>query len=141
MRAEAALIRRLHRLERVRAQAKHAAAMEAARAEDALTQIEALAARTRSLADDYRNRTSQASGLELRQVGQFLTGISGISASADGNTAQARADADQKQQELALAERRRAAVEDRARAGARALAKRLETPVLSPRRAVGTGLE
>ncbi len=141
MRAEAARIRRLRRLETVRAHARKTAALEAAQAESTLTQLEALAARTAAMAGDYRGRTTLRDGLELRQLSQFVAGLSGISATTLGDAAQARAMADRKQQDLALAERRRAAVEDRAKAGERALAQRLQTPVLGSRRAVGTGLE
>lgn len=141
MRAEAARVRRLQRLEKVRAIAKQAAALDAAQAEGTLAQLEALAARTRTMAEDYRGRTALSDGLELRQLGSFVAGLTGISATTQGDAAQARVLADRKQQELALAERRRAAVEDRARAGQRALAQRLQSPVLAGRRAVGTDLE
>ncbi|HCF24401.1 MULTISPECIES: hypothetical protein [unclassified Novosphingobium] len=141
MRAEAARVRRLQRLEKVRAHAKQAAALEAARAEVTLAQLEALAARTEAMAADYRGRTGLRDGLELRQLGQFVAGLTGINNTTRGDALQAQQLADAKQQELALAERRRVAVEDRARLGERALAQRLQTPVLGSRRAVGTGLE
>lgn len=141
MRAEAARVRRLLRLEQVRAFAKQAAARDAAQAEGTLTQLEALAARTGAMADDYRGRTGLSDGLELRQLGSFVVGLGGITAATRNDAAQARAVADHKQQELALAERRRAAVEDRAKAGTRALVLRQQQPVLSGRRAVGTDLE
>lgn len=141
MRAEAARIRRLHRLEKVRAIAKQAAALEAARAEGTLAQLEALAARTRAMADDYRGRTARSDGMELHQLGAFVAGLTGISATTQSDAAQARQVADRRQQELALAERSRAAVEDRARAGLRALEQKRQMPVLGARRAVGTDLE
>jgi hypothetical protein len=141
MRAEAARVRRLQRLEKVRAHAKQAAALEAARAEGTFAQLQALAARTEAMTADYRGRTGLRDGLELRQLGQFVAGLSGISSTTRGDARQAQQLADAKQQELALAERRRAAVEDRARLGEQALARRLQTPVLGSRRAVGTGLE
>ncbi len=141
MRAEAARIGRLQRLEKVRAHAKQAAALDAARAEGTLSQLEALAARTETMAADYRARTALRDGHELRQLGQFVAGLSGISAATRGDARQARALADVKQQELALAERRRAAVEDRAKHGERALAVRQQHPSLGARRQVGTGLE
>lgn len=141
MRAEAARVRRLYRLEKVRAIAKQAAVLEAAQAEGTLAQLEALAARTRAMADDYRGRTALTDGLDLRQLNSFVSGLSGIATSTQGDAAQARLVADRKQQDLALAERRRAAVEDRAKAGERALAQRLQNPVLGSRRPVGTDLE
>lgn len=141
MRAEAARVRRLVRLEKVRAHARQAAAIEAAAAEGALARLSALASRTQAMVDDYRARSSHADGLELRQIGQFVAGLADISATTRGDADQARAEADSKQQELAEAERRRAAVEDRAKAGERALARRLIAPVLGSRRPVGTTLE
>jgi hypothetical protein len=141
MRAEAARIRRLQRLETVRAHARQVAALDAARAEGTLAQLEALAARTEAMAADYRGRTVLRDGLELRQLGQFVAGLSGISASTLGDAEHARTTANRKQQDLVLAERRRAAVDDRAKLGARALAQRLQSPVLNGRRPVGTGLE
>lgn len=141
MRAEAARVRRLQRLERVRAQAKQVAAREASEAEGTLAQLEALASRTATMIDDYRGRTVLCDGYELRQQGQFLAGISGISSAALGDAAQARATADRKQQELAQAERRRAAVEDRATLEAQALNRQRQSPALGSRRAVGTVLE
>ncbi len=141
MHAEAARVRRLYRLEKVRAIARQAAAREAAEAEGTLAQLEALAARTGAMAEDYRGRTTLADGLELRQLGSFVSGLSAISATTRGDAVQARLIADRKQQDLAQAERRRAAVEDRARAGQRALDQRLQTPALGGRRPVGTDLE
>jgi hypothetical protein len=141
MRAEAARVRRLVRLEKVRAFAKQAAVREAAQAEGTLTQLEALAARTGAMANDYRGRMGLSDGLELRQLGSFVSGLGGITSATLSDAVQARAVADHKQLELAQAERRRAAVEDRAKAGTRALAQRLVLPVLGGRRAVGTDLE
>lgn len=141
MHPEAKRVRRLQRLEQVRAIARQAAALEAAQAEGTLAQLEALAARTSAMANDYRGRTALGDGLELRQLGSFVTGLTGVSATTRGDVTQARAFANRKQQELALAERRRAAVEDRARAGQRALDQRQQSPALGARRAVGTDLE
>lgn len=141
MQAERARIRRLRRLEQVRALARQQAASEAARAEGHLAQLETLAGRTRAMLDDYRSRTALNDGLELRQLGQFVTGLSGISATTEGDAEQARKVADQMQQALAMAERSRAAVEDRAKASESALARKLVSPALAGRRAIGTGLE
>ena len=141
MRAEAARIRRLLRLEKVRALAKQTAARDAAQAEGTLTQLEALAARTGAMAGAYRGRTGLGDGLALHQLRSFVSGLGGITAATLSDAVQARAVADHKQQELAQAERRRAAVEDRAKAGTRALAQRSVVPPLHGRRPVGTDLE
>lgn len=141
MQAERARIRRLQRLEKVRALAKRQATADSASAEEHLAQLQRLAAKTQAMLAEYRGRTSLTDGLELRQLAQFVTGLNGISAVTHGDAEQARQLADQKQQELAQAERRRAAVEDRIRTGKTALAQRLVQPVLGSRRAVGTGLE
>ena len=141
MTAEQRRLHRLQRLEKVRAIAKKAAAQDAALAEGTLAQLQALAARTSAMADDYRTQAGPSDGHTLRQHGLFVSGLSTISAHTSRDAVQAQGVADRKQDELALAERRRAAVEDRALAGARALAQRLSTAPLGSRRAVGTGLE
>ena len=141
MQAERARLKRLQRLEKVRAIAKQAAAGESARAESTLAQLEALASRTRRMADEYRARTDFRDGLELRQLGQFVSGLNAITATTSGDALNARALADRKQLELAQAERSRAAVEDRAKAGAAALARRSQPQALGGRKAVGTPLE
>ena len=141
MQAERARLKRLQRLEKVRAIAKQAAAVESARAESTLAQLEALAMRTRRMTDEYRARTDFRDGLELRQLGQFVSGLNAITATTSGDALNARALADRKQLELAQAEHSRAAVEDRAKAGAAALARRTQPQVLGGRKAVGTPLE
>ena len=141
MLAEQRRLRRLQRLEKVRAIAKQAAAQEAALAEGTLAQLQALATRTQSMANDYQTRTGPSDGHTLRQHALFVSGLSGISAVTSRDAAQAQGVADRKLDELALAERRRAAVEERAVAGTRALAQRRILAPLDARRAVGTGLE
>lgn len=141
MHPDAARVRRLQRLEHVRAIARQTAAAGAAEAEGTLSQLEALTARTKAMVADYCGRTALSNGHELRQLGQFVSGLSGISAATRSDALQARLLADRKQHELAQAERRRAVVEDRVKAGTRALAQRQQQPVLSARRAVGTDLE
>lgn len=141
MQAEARRLNRLRRLEKVRAIAKQAAAQEAAAAEGTLAQLKALADKTRAMADDYRTRSALHDGQELRQLGLFVAGLTSISTTTLRDAAQAQTVADRKQEELALAERRRAAVEDRATAGQRALELRQASPALTARRAVGTVLE
>lgn len=132
---------RLQRLEKVRAVARQAAMAEAARAESTLAQLEALAERTRTLAEGYARRSESADGHALRQIGRFAQGLHGIAATTASDTQRARLRADARMAELGLAERRRAAVAERAEAQARALAKAAETPVLGARRAIGTPLE
>ena len=141
MEPERARLRRLQRLERVRAIARQAVALEAAAAESTLIQLEGLAERTRRMSEDYRSRDQALTGHDLRQRGQFLAGLQGLTASTSDDAARARTLADARQQELAQAERRRAAVEDRAVKAARDLAARRIAPVLSGRRRIGTGLE
>jgi hypothetical protein len=141
MQLEAIRLRRLQRLERVRAIASKTLATEAAQAEGTFAQLDALAERTRAMTSDYRGRSRAESGFELRQLGQFLAGLQGISVTTSGDADRARDLADRKQQEFALAERRRAAVEDRVIRAQRDLAEGRVLPVLGARRAVGTGLE
>ena len=145
MHPELRRLRRLQRLEQVRAIAKQAAAQDAALAESTLHQLDGLAERTRSLADGYDLRGSASDGLALRQLGSFVAGLSGISASTQRDALLARAVADRKQHELAFAERARGAAETRAAGQALVLAKRLAEPALGARRepgaALGTALE
>lgn len=132
---------RLQRLEKVRAIAKQTAMAEAARAESTLAQLQALEQRTRDLAHSYARRDEATDAHALRQTGRFSQGLQGMVASTAQDTARARAMADVRMAELGLAERRRAAVADRAEAQARALDKARQAPVLGARRATGTGLE
>ena len=141
MRPEAARLKRLQRLEQVRAIAKQSAALEAARAEGTLAQLEALAERTRRMAEDYRGRTTPRDGLDLRQLGSFVAGLDAISHTTTNDAAKAQRIADARQQDLAQAERRRAAAEDRARSEQRALSQAATPLVLGGRKPVGTGLE
>ena len=141
MQAERARLKRLHRLERVRAIAKQTLAAEAAQAEGTLAQLETLASRTQRLALDYSGRQDLGDGLELRQLGQFTAGLQGISAATRSDADQARLSADRKLQELALAERSRAAVEDRANQQARSISSGSVPAAIGARRGFGTGLE
>lgn len=145
MHPELRRLRRLQRLEQVCAIAKQAAAQDAALAESTLQQLRALAERTRSLADGYNLRAAAIDGLALRQLGSFVAGLSGISASTERDALRAQTLADRKQLELALAERARCAAESRAAGQAQVLAKRLAEPSLGARRepgpAIGTALE
>ena len=141
MKAERSRLFRLQRLERVRAIAKQAAAAEAAQAESTFAQLEQLAERTRRLAADYAARSQATDGATLRQLDSFSGGLRGIAASASSDAAIARDVADGKLAALNLAERRRAAVEDRAVKQAQDIAKRGKEAELGSRRGFGTGLE
>lgn len=141
MKAERRRLKRLQRLERVRAIAKQTAAVEAAQAEGTLAQLETLAERTRQLAAEYAGRHEAPDGAALQQLGRFTGGLQKIYANTANDATQARRIADYKQQALGQAERRRAAVEERAERQARVVAKGGEAPVLGGRRKFGTGLE
>ncbi len=141
MKPEAARLKRLLRLERIQALARRSAAEEAARAENGLAQLEALALRTQSILADYRCRPTPDDGYDLQQLGRFVSGLDSITNTTLGDASLARAIADRRQAELALAERRRKAVEDRARDQQRLLDRRDTPAALGPRRAVGTALE
>lgn len=124
MKAERDKLKRLQRLERVRAIAKQTLASEAARAEGTFTRLSQLAERTGRLAQDYAARTDIADGAALREMNRFAAGLQGIRTATQADASRAQAIADQRQQELAMAERRRAAVEDRVTAQARQIAAR-----------------
>lgn len=141
MKAERNRVRRMRRLEMLRAHAKRAAAREAAEAEGTLSQLVGLVTRTEAIAAEYRGRTVQCSGYELRQTSQFLAGLGSIAQTTRNDAATARIHADGKQHDLALAERRRAAVEERVRSTERALVAASGDPALGSRRPVGTVLE
>lgn len=141
MTTEAARLKRLARLERVRALAKQDALRAAAEAEGHLAQLQALAERTARLAADYRARRDCTTGADLRRLSTFAEGIAAIGSATTRDALAARAAADQRQQELARAERSRAAVEDRVRSEAARLVRQRSQPALAARRAIGTGLE
>lgn len=141
MKSERDRLKRLHRLERVRAIAKQTAMAEAAQAEGARAQLEALAAKTRAMAAEYAARTRSLDGADLAQIGRFAGGLQGISANTANDAENAKRIADAKMAALSQAERRRAAVEERAERQARRVAKGYETVALGARKAIGTGLE
>ena len=140
MTADRARLRRLQRLERIRAIAKDHAARESAEAEGTLAQLNALAQRTQQLAGTYVGR-QLSDGLALSQLQQFVAGLGGITASTRADALQAQASADAKLLALAHAERRRSAVEARAKAEGRRIAASRQPGALGPRRASGTALE
>lgn len=141
MTADRKKLARLNRLEKLRAIAKQAAATEAAQAESTLVQLQTLSQRTRSLAATYSARRDAPDGAALRHVGHFVSGLQGLTRTTDGDALRARAIADAKQQLLVEAERRRAAIEDRATAQARIVASKSRQPVLGGKRPSGTELD
>ena len=138
MTPEQTKLKRLLRLEKVRAIAKQTAASEAARAEGTLSQLRALAERTGEIAADYAARRDPGDGGGLRQMAAFTAGLHGIQRNTEADVARARAVADRRQAELAAAERRRAAVEDRAGKQAREIAAKAQYAALGGKRSAKT---
>lgn len=141
MRADAARLKRLQRLERVRALAKQDALRAAAEAEGQLAQLHALAERTARIAEEYRARRDCRTGADLQRLTGFVAGIGAIGTATARDAITARNVADQRQQDLAHAERSRAAAEDRFRHEMRTQAQRGKAPALTGRKAIGTALE
>lgn len=141
MNAERKKLARLNRLEKLRAIAKQTAATEAAQAESTLAQLKNLSERTRRLATDYAARRDAPDGGALHQVGRFVSGLQTLSRTTDGDALRAQSIADAKQQALVEAERRRAAIEDRAAAQARVVASKAQVPALGGKRPSGTDLD
>ncbi|WP_343613392.1 hypothetical protein [Novosphingobium sp.] len=131
MKAERAKLARLQRLEKLRAIAKQNAVTEAARAETTLTQLNTLAERTRSLTQEYAARRDMADGADLARMARFVMGLQGIAATTNADRQRAHALADRRQAELVAAERRRAAVEERAQEQARFIANKLRNASFS----------
>ncbi|WP_174549164.1 hypothetical protein [Novosphingobium rosa] len=125
MKAERAKLARLQRLEKLRAIAKQNAVTEAARAETTLSQLTTLVERTQSLTQEYAARRDMADGGDLARMQRFIMGLQGIAATTTADRQRAHALADRRQAELVAAERRRAAVEDRASQQARFIAAKL----------------
>jgi hypothetical protein len=141
MKPEAKKLKRLHKLEKLRAIAKRNAAAETARAEGTLAQLQTLAGRSRSMADSYRHRAPPANGTELREVTRFTEGLRKLVSTTESDAAKAREVADRKLSELAEAERRRSAVEERIQITRSLLAKGDPHPAAAARAKFGTGLE
>jgi hypothetical protein len=141
MKAERAKLKRLQRLEKIRAIAKQNAVTEAARAETTYAQLSALATRTGDLAAEYSARTDMRDGADLRQFARFAAGLQGVRSATQADAQRAQAIADKRQIELAAAERRRAAVETRAQEQARQIAAKTQYTALSGRAAKPIGTE
>lgn len=131
---------RLKRLEKIRAIAKQTAAREAAEAESTLTQLRTLTERTGRLAADYGARRSSLDGASLQQLAGFVDGLGKLTRTTQADAQRAEAIADAKLRMLAEAERRRAAVEERAVLHERLIARAGETPALGSRKQTGTDL-
>lgn len=142
MKAERARLARLRRLERIRDVACRTAMAEAGRAEGTLAQLQTLADRTARMAAEYAARSDAGDAASLLQLSRFVAGLDRITTGTNADAARARQVADAKAQEVATAERRRAAVEDRAGDQARKIARKADNqPVLGSRKGFGTGLE
>jgi len=141
MKAERDRLKRLQRLERVRDIAKQTAAAEAAQAESTLAQLEALAERTRELAAGYAAHGGVSDGASLQRLTGFAGGLNTIFTSTTSDANRARSVADAKLVVLAAAERRRAAVGDRADKQAKVIAGGREMPALGTRKGFGTDLD
>ena len=139
--ADNAKLKRLQRLEKLRAIAKRNAAAETARAEGTLAQLQSLAGRSRAIVDTYRTRRSPATGAELRELSLFVGNLSEVVTKTESDAAKARKLADRKLSELAEAERRRSAVEERVIATQTMLARTDQNPATAARPRIGTGLE
>lgn len=137
---ERARLLRLKRLEKIRAIAKQTAAREAAEAESTLSQLRALSDRTGRLVADYSARRGSHDGAALRQLAGFVDGLGAISRNTRSDATRAEAIADAKLRMLAEAERRRSAVEERARLQERMMARGREMPALGSRKQNGTDL-
>jgi len=132
---------RLRRLEAVRTVARQTAAREAAEAQSTLAKLHALAERTGRLAGEYASRRDAGDGATLRDLGSFAEGLGTLSRNTSEDARRAEAVADAKLHLLGQAERRRAAVEERAVLQEKLIARAGEPTVLGSRKPAGTGLE
>lgn len=123
MKAERARLARLQRLERIRDVARRTALAEAGKAEGTLAQLEALGHRTRTLVSDYGARGDATDAGSLQQLHKFIRGLERIASGNERDVARARTIADARAAEAVEAERRRAAVQDRAEEQARRIAR------------------
>ncbi len=141
MKAERAKLKRLMRLEQIRAIAKQTAAAEAAEAESTLAQLTSLSNHTGQLAAQYALRPGASNGAQLRHQGAFVRELRNLSATTANDASRAQVIADGKLADLAAAERRRAVVEERTDRQKRKLTKAAQAPSSGTRRGFGTGLE
>jgi len=137
---ERARLLRLNRLEKIRDIAKQTAAREAAEAESTLSQLRALTDRTGRLAADYGARRGSVDGASLRTLAGFVDGLGKLTRTTQADAQRAEAIADAKLRMLGEAERRRAAVKERARLHKQLISRAGETPALGSRKPNGTDL-
>lgn len=145
MSADRAKLKRLRRLERLRAITRQTALGEAAKAESTLAQVITLEARTAALISAYAARRDAIDAAELQRMQQFIGGLTRIADTTAGDLARARSQADARAAEAAEAERRRAAVEERVSATqqriARKAAEGAPPAAAAAKGPVGTALE
>ncbi len=126
---------RLQRLERLRDIARQQALAEAGRAEGTLAQLSALVERTQAMHGHYAARQDAGDGHALVHQYRFVEGLGRVAEGTRADADRARTTADARNVEAAQAERRRAAVEDRATALQRGMTrKQAAQPVGSSRR-------
>lgn len=143
MKEERARLARLKRLERIRDIARQTALAEAGKAEGTLAQLQSLADRTSRLSADYSARTDARDAHGLQQLRHFVAGLDRITSGTRADAERARTYADLKAQEAAAAERRRAAVEERATAQEQLIARKIASGTIpvTGKKPSGTGLE
>lgn len=145
MSADTSKLKRLRRLERLRAITRQTALGEAAKAETTLAQMITLEMRTAALITAYSARRDASEAAELQRMQQFVGGLTRIADTTAGDLARARSQADARAAEAAEAERRRAAVEDRVSATQQRIARKAAesvTPAAAAAKSpVGTALE
>lgn len=135
MTADRKKLARLQRLERLRDIARRQALAEAGRAEGTLAQLTALVERTQAMHGHYAARADAGDGHALVHQYRFAEGLGRVALGTRADADRARVAADARNAEAAQAERRRAAVEDRATAHQRGMArKQVAQPVGSSRR-------
>lgn len=143
MHSEALRLSRLRRIERIRAVAKDMKLAEAAQAESTLGQLQALASRTRAMAEGYSNRSDPRDALQLQSVKSFAESLHSMSEKVSADVVTARAFADRLGEDVSAAERRRATAEERANQQQAAMNRAAAAKNLDvlPRRGFGTRFE
>ena len=124
MTADRKKLARLQRLERLRDIARQQALAEAGRAEGTLAQLSALVERTQAMHGHYAARQDASDGHALVHQYRFVEGLGRVAEGTRADADRARTTADARNAEAAQAERRRAAVEDRATAHQRSMARK-----------------
>jgi hypothetical protein len=109
-----ARLKRLRRIEKVRAVAKEMKLAEAARAETTLHQLRALADRTREMADGYSARADSTDAWALSGMFTFSQSLHRMSEKVTADAATAQHHADRLGRDVHAAERSRATAQERA---------------------------